>query len=139
MQYPATFTLNPKTGCYFVEFRDIPEALTQGYSIEEATEEAKDALITAMDFYFENNRIIPMPSPAQEGDHQIDLPLSIWSKILLLNTMLEQNVNQSELARRLHIQRQAVQRLVDLSYTTKIDAVIDALKVLGKQPVLSIA
>ncbi|WP_267581490.1 type II toxin-antitoxin system HicB family antitoxin [Acinetobacter pittii] len=139
MQYPATFTLNPKTGCYFVEFRDIPEALTQGYSIEEATEEAKDALITAMDFYFENNRIIPMPSPAQEGDHQIDLPLSIWSKILLLNTMLEQNVNQSELARRLHIQRQAVQRLVDLSYTTKIDAVIDALKVLGKHPVLSIA
>ncbi|AVE56026.1 TPA: type II toxin-antitoxin system HicB family antitoxin [Acinetobacter baumannii] len=139
MQYPATFTLNPKTGCYFVEFRDIPEALTQGYSIEEATEEAKDALITAMDFYFENNRHIPMPSPIQEGDHVIDLPLSIWSKILLLNTMLEQNVNQSELARRLHIQRQAVQRLVDLSYTTKIDAVIDALKVLGKHPVLSIA
>ncbi|MDV4239008.1 MULTISPECIES: type II toxin-antitoxin system HicB family antitoxin [Acinetobacter calcoaceticus/baumannii complex] len=139
MQYPATFTLNPKTGCYFVEFRDIPEALTQGYSIEEATKEAKDALITAMDFYFENNRHIPMPSPIQEGDHVIDLPLSIWSKILLLNTMLEQNVNQSELARRLHIQRQAVQRLVDLSYTTKIDAVIDALKVLGKHPVLSIA
>lgn len=139
MQYPATFTLNPKTGCYFVEFRDIPEALTQGYSIEEATEEAKDALITAMDFYFENNRHIPMPSPIQEGDHVIDLPLSIWSKILLLNTMLEQNVNQSELARRLHIQRQAVQRLVDLSYTTKIDAVIDALKVLGKHPVLSLA
>ncbi|WP_098732996.1 antitoxin [Acinetobacter baumannii] len=139
MQYPATFTLNPKTGCYFVEFRDIPEALTQGYSIEEATEEAKDALITAMDFYFENNRHIPMPSPIQKGDHVIDLPLSIWSKILLLNTMLEQNVNQSELARRLHIQRQAVQRLVDLSYTTKIDAVIDALKVLGKHPVLSIA
>ncbi|HGF9411337.1 TPA: type II toxin-antitoxin system HicB family antitoxin [Acinetobacter baumannii] len=139
MQYPATFTLNPKTGCYFVEFRDIPEALTQGYSIEEATEEAKDALITAMDFYFENNRHIPMPSPIQEGDQVIDLPLSIWSKILLLNTMLEQNVNQSELARRLHIQRQAVQRLVDLSYTTKIDAVIDALKVLGKHPVLSIA
>ncbi|WP_336043030.1 helix-turn-helix domain-containing protein, partial [Acinetobacter pittii] len=91
------------------------------------------------DFYFENNRHIPMPSPIQEGDHVIDLPLSIWSKILLLNTMLEQNVNQSELARRLHIQRQAVQRLVDLSYTTKIDAVIDALKVLGKHPVLSIA
>lgn len=138
MRYPATFTLNPNTGCYFVEFRDIPEALTQGYSIEEATEEAKDALITAMDFYFENNRPIPMPSPIQEGDHEIDLPLSIWSKVLLLNTMLEQNINQSELARRLHVQRQAVQRLVDLSYTTKIDAVIDALKVLGKHPVLSI-
>ncbi len=136
MLYPAKFEL--EDGCYVVSFRDIPEALTQGYSLEEATEMAEDALQTAMDFYFEDNRPVPMPSQAQEGEHLISLPLSVWSKVLLLNTMLEQHISQTELAKRLHKPKQEVQRIVDLNHSTKIDTVIDALKALGKQPQLSI-
>ncbi|MDH2017881.1 type II toxin-antitoxin system HicB family antitoxin [Acinetobacter ursingii] len=136
MLYPAKFDL--EDGCYVVSFRDIPEALTQGYSLEEATEMAEDALQTAMDFYFEDNRPVPMPSEAEEGEHLVTLPLSVWSKVLLLNTMLEQHVTQTELAKRLHKPKQEVQRIVDLNHSTKIDTVIDALKALGKQPQLSI-
>lgn len=136
MLYPAKFDL--EDGCYVVSFRDIPEALTQGYSLEEATEMAEDALQTAMDFYFEDNRPVPMPSQAEEGEHLIGLPLSVWSKVLLLNTMLEQHISQTELAKRLHKPKQEIQRIVDLGHSTKIDTVIDALKALGKQPQLSI-
>lgn len=138
MKYPARFTLDADSNCYVVTFRDIPEALTQGYSIEEATEQAADALITAMDFYFEDNRSVPQPSPAEDDEHLIDIPLSIWSKVLLLNTMLEQHVSQSELASRLNKSRQEMQRIINLGHNTKIDTIVDALKALGKEPTFSI-
>lgn len=138
MQYPAKFELNPDTGCYFVSFRDIPEALSQGYSIDEAKEQALDALITAMDFYFEDDRSIPMPSEALDDEYLIELPISIWSKVLLLNTMLEQRISQSELAKRLKRTRQEMQRIIDLEHNTKIDTIAEALKALGKQPSFSI-
>ena len=137
MLYPAKFDLQDD-GCYVVSFRDIPEALTQGYSLDEAKEMALDALITAFDFYFEDNRAIPLPSEAQEGEYLIELPLSVWSKVLLLNSMLEQHVSQSELAKRLGKTRQEMQRVIDLNHNTKIDTVVDALKQLGKQPVFTI-
>lgn len=137
MQYPAQFHAR-ENGCYVVTFRDIPEALTQGYSIKEAAEMAEDALLTAMDFYFEDNRSIPMPSEPQEGEHLIALPMSVWSKVLLLNTMLDQRISQAELAKRLHKTRQEMQRIVNLEHSTKIDTVIDALKALGKEPRLSL-
>ena len=64
MNYPATFTKD--TDGFVVTFRDIPEALTQGDTYEEALEMAQDALATAMDFYFEDNRPVPMPSKAKK-------------------------------------------------------------------------
>lgn len=137
MLYPSKFDLQDD-GCYVVSFRDIPEALTQGYSLEEAKENALDSLITAFDFYFEDNRAIPMPSEALEGEYLIELPISVWSKVLLLNAMLEQHVSQSELAKRLHRSRQEMQRIIDLNHNTKIDTVVEALKQLGKQPVFTI-
>ncbi len=137
MLYPSKFDLQDD-GCYVVSFRDIPEALTQGYSLEEAKENALDSLITAFDFYFEDNRAIPLPSEALEGEYLIELPISVWSKVLLLNAMLEQHVSQSELAKRLHRSRQEMQRIIDLNHNTKIDTVVEALKQLGKQPVFSI-
>ncbi|WP_042086492.1 type II toxin-antitoxin system HicB family antitoxin [Acinetobacter bereziniae] len=136
MLYPTKFDL--QGDCYVVSFRDIPEALTQGYSLEEAKEQALDSLITAFDFYFEDNRAIPVPSEALEGEYLIELPISVWSKVLLLNAMLEQHVSQSELAKRLHRSRQEMQRIIDLNHNTKIDTVVEALKQLGKQPVFSI-
>ncbi|MFW2014213.1 type II toxin-antitoxin system HicB family antitoxin [Acinetobacter bereziniae] len=138
MLYPAKLYRNPDTNCYIVSFRDIPEALTQGYSLDEAKEQALDALISAFDFYFEDNRSIPMPSKALEGEYLIELPISVWSKVLLLNAMLEQHVSQSDLAKRLHRSRQEMQRIIDLSHNTKIDTIVDALKQLGKHPVFTI-
>ncbi|WP_433847113.1 type II toxin-antitoxin system HicB family antitoxin [Acinetobacter proteolyticus] len=137
MLYPAKFELQDD-GCYVVSFRDIPEALTQGYSLDEARTQAKDVLIDALDFYFEDNRPVPQPSELQEGEELVEMPMSVWAKVLLLNAMLEKRVSQSDLAKLLHKNRQEMQRIVDLNHNTKIDTVVDALKLLGKQPVFSI-
>lgn len=137
MQYPATFV--QEDDGYIVKFRDIPEALTQGDSYEEAVEMAQDALATAMDFYFEDNRPVPMPSQALDGEVMVSLPLSIWSKVLLLNEMLNQHVSQVDLAKRMGIKPQQVTRIVNLEHATKIDTLVEAFKALGKTPVLSLA
>ena len=84
MRYPVTLTPAPEGG-YMVSFVDIPEALTQGETVAEAMEAAKDALLTAFDFYFEDNELIPLPSPLNSHDHFIEVPLSVASKVLLLN------------------------------------------------------
>ena len=132
MLYPAKFDLDE--GRYVVTFRDIPEAMTQGYSLDEARDMALDALVTALDFYFNDQKMVPLPSIAEDEEQLIELPVSIWSKILLLNTMLEARISQSDLAKKMNKSRQEMQRIIDLKHNTKIDTVVEALKILGKNP-----
>ncbi len=132
MQYPATFT-KLDDGSFGVTFRDIPEAITQGNSYEEAVEMAEDALVTAMEFYFEDNRLVPMASQAKDDEVMVNLPLSVWAKVLLLNALLESHVSQTELARRMGVKKQQVTRIVNLEHTTKIDTLAKAFNVLGKK------
>lgn len=132
MHYPVTLT--PDTDGFCVTFRDIPEAISQGDTTDEALDMAQDALMVAMEFYFEDNRAVPMPSQAQDGEHLVSLPPSVWVKVLLLNEMIAQNViSQAELAKRMGIVPQSLTRLVDLSHTTKIDTLANAFAKLGKQ------
>jgi antitoxin HicB len=122
-----------KDGKFFlVTFPDIPEAITQGETREEALAAAKDALESAMEFYFEDRRPVPMPSKAKKGQDVVEIPLSLLAKILLLNEMLRQKVRPAELARRIGTTPQEVNRLTDIRHISKIDGVAIALKALGK-------
>ncbi|WP_439685117.1 HicB-like antitoxin of toxin-antitoxin system domain-containing protein [Cupriavidus oxalaticus] len=131
MRYPATFTPQEEGG-YTVTFRDIPEAVSQGDDMPEATEWATDALATAMEFYFEDGRAVPMPSDPRPGEVLIDLPASVAAKVLLLNEMLAQRITQAELARRMHTRPQDIQRVVNLGHATKIDTIAAAFQAMGK-------
>ena len=131
MFYPATFT-PAEEGGFVVTFRDIPEAITQGDDKTEAIMMAEDALLTAMDFYFEDQRPVPMPSKPLEGEVLIELPTSVFAKVLLLNEMLKQDISNAELARRMLIKPQEVTRIVNLSHATKIDTIAKALYQLGQ-------
>lgn len=132
MRYPARFKPAPEGG-FVVTFRDIPEAITQGDTDAEAMEMAEDALLAAMEFYFEDKRPVPSPSKVKRGEQLVSLPPSVWAKVLLLNEMLAQGVSASELARRLHTRPQDVNRVIDLGHTTKIDMLNLAMQALGKR------
>ena len=69
MNYPATFSREGDG--YIVTFRDIPEALTQGDTYEEAVEMAQDALKTALEFYTEKGLSHPRPTPKHLGEYKI--------------------------------------------------------------------
>jgi antitoxin HicB len=118
---------------FMVSFPDIPEALTSGATREEALAMAADALATAMDFYFEDRRTVPMPSPRMRGRPTVELPTSIAAKVLLLNEMIRQGTRNADLARRMKVRPQEVTRLTDLHHPTKIDTIDAALRSLGKR------
>ena len=137
MSYPARLRRDGKG--FMVSFPDIPEALTSGASREEALDMASDALTTAMDFYFEDRRPVPAPSQPKRGQILIDLPASVSAKVLLLNEMLRQQVKPAELARRMNVRPQEVNRITTLRHPTKIDTISQALAVMGKRLELSVA
>ncbi|MBE2895583.1 type II toxin-antitoxin system HicB family antitoxin [Pasteurellaceae bacterium HPA106] len=137
MLYPAKFE---KEGDGFnVTFRDIPEAITCGDDYEDAVFMAKDALLTAMDFYFEDQRPVPLPSKPRKDEVLIDLPPSVFAKVLLLNEMLSQQISNVDLAKRINVKPQEMQRITNLSHNTKIDTIGKALSALGKHLQLSVA
>lgn len=135
MMYPAIIKRDGK--CWMVSFPDIPEALSAGDTHDEAVAMAKDALITALEFYFDDRREIPDPSRVKRGQIGVELPASVAAKVLLLNEMVKQNVRPSDLARRLGTSAQDVNRLTQLSHATKIDGIDSALQALGKRLVIS--
>lgn len=129
-RYPVKIT--PDSNSYMVRFRDIPEAITYGDTIAHAREMAGDALLTALEFYFEDLREIPAPSRARKGEEYIELPASIAVKVQLLNEMVKQRVKQAELARLMAVSPTQVNRIVNVRQATKIDTINDAFKALGK-------
>jgi len=130
--YPVTLTPDERDGGFTVTFVDIPEAITQGDTEAEALAAAKDALESALDFYFEDKRTVPAPSQAQRGQHVVELPASLSAKVLLLNEMITQSVRPAELARRLNTTPQEVNRLTNVRHTTRIDGIAAALQAMGK-------
>jgi antitoxin HicB len=132
LRYPAKLKPTKEAG-FVVTFRDIPEAITQGESIEDAMIQARDALQTALDFYFDDRREVPAPSKARRGERLIELPASVSAKVLLLNEMVRQRVRPADLARRLHTTPQEITRLTDVRHRTRIDSIAAALQALGKQ------
>lgn len=131
MFYPASIV--KEDDGYTVTFRDIPEAITCGDSLEDALFMAKDTLLISMDFYFEDRRKVPLPSKAKKGEHLIELSPSVFAKLLLLNELIEQGISNVELAKRINVKPQEVQRIVNLEHTTKIDTISKALAALGKR------
>lgn len=136
MRYPVNLSKADEGG-FFVEFPDIPEALTQGETKEEAMVNALDALVTAFEFYFEDGEEIPEPGIIKED--YVELPLSVEAKILMLNAFVESKLTQSELAARMDVKKQEVTRLFDLKHSTKIDTIQKAVNSLGHRMELKYA
>lgn len=132
LQYPAKLK-SAREGGYVVTFRDIPEAITQGESVEDALKRAQDALETAIEFYLDERRQVPMPSAAKRGERLVGLPVSESFKILLHNEMVKQNIRPAELAKRMGTSKQEVNRITTLRHPTKVDRLADALAALGKR------
>lgn len=136
LKYPAR--VGPDGSRWMVSFRDIPEALTGAETREEVVESAADALLTAMDFYFEDRRPVPAPSAAEVGEVLVALPASASAKVLLLNEMLAQRVAPADLARRMGTRKQEISRIMDLGHATKIDTIAAALSSMGRELELSV-
>ena len=135
--YPATVESNNEGG-FIAKFRDVPEAITEAWDLEELKNNARDALISAIDFYIEDRKAFPVGSTVKSGEIAIELPAPVVAKVLLLNTMVQANVRPIDLARKMKVKPQEVTRLTDIRHATKIDTIQKALRALGKELVITL-
>lgn len=64
MYYAALF-IPAKEGGYAIYFPDIREAITQGDTLEEGLDMARDALAISLEEYAKERRPLPHPSPVE--------------------------------------------------------------------------
>ena len=135
--YPARFTAG-SDGRVLVEFVDLPRVATDGKDAQEAIEEAMDALGSDLSIRLTRREEIPTPSAAKRGQRLVPVPLWLAPKLALYLAMRDQQVNNSELARRLGVHERVIRRMLDPEHATKAERIQAALAALGKQMTVEI-
>jgi len=133
--YPATL-IEQGDGGFLVTFTDVPEALTEGETFDDAMAEARDALTAALAGYVHARQDIPAPSSATADQVLIHLPPLAAAKLALYEGMRRQGVSNVELGRRLGIAENAIRRLIDPDHRSHIGQVEKALDALHVQLVV---
>lgn len=129
--YPVIIEKQPEGG-YIVTFPDVPEAITQGEDFDEALLYAVDALETALSFYIEARKPLPVPSPAEGRPTVTPSPLEC-AKLGVYREMTNQGLKKADLARRLGWHMPQVDRLFDLKHASRLDQLEVAARVMGRQ------
>ena len=128
LAYPAVLRELPDA--VLVSFPDVPEALTEGETVEDAMREAVDCLVAALGGYVRNGQRIPVPSERPNAP-LVRLPALAAAKVTLYQTLLGQPEGRAGLAERIGLTESALDRLVDLDQRSPIGQVEDALSALG--------
>src|SRR5437764_10848922 len=136
--YPAKLSPDPDGG-FTVTFRDVPEAITEGDTREEALLRAEDALESALAMYIAAKEPLPKPSKTEADDEMVPLSALGMAKTALYDAMREQGVGRAELARRLRWHLPQVNRVLDLRHAPRMEHVEAALAALGLRPIVDIA
>lgn len=137
-QYSVALTPDIEDGGYVVTCRDLPEAITQGDSIEEALEQAADCLEEAIAGRIDDKRDIPLPSGAEPGEYWVAVPIQTALKATLYLAMRETNVGLDELARRLGMVEETLGALLDPACGCETWILEKALAVVGKRVALEV-
>src|SRR5262245_31342481 len=130
--YPVELSDQPEGG-YLVTFPDVPEAITQGDSREEAIEQAIDCLEEAM-----ANRMamkLDIPEGSLPKKHQVTVTLSatLAAKAALYLTVRMARLSNTALAKRLDCDEKEVRRLLDPHFKSKIPRIEQVLRQLGRR------
>jgi len=128
--YPVTIERD-EDGRYVARAADVPEAITDGATREEALREMSEALGAALAGYANEGRAVPGPSESAAGACLVPVAPLVAAKLALRAAMREEGVSNVALARRLGISEGAVRRLVDPDHASRLDGVVAALAALG--------
>ena len=137
LDYPVVLT--PDEGSVLVTFPDVPEAITFGEDTDEALLHAVDALETALSFYVEARKPLPLPSKARRGQQTVRPSALECAKLGVYQAMTEQGIKKAELARRLGWHVPQVDRLFDLKHASRFDQIEAAARALGRHVEVSVS
>ncbi len=134
--YPVILT--PDDGTMLVTFPDVPEAITFGADTDEALLQAIDALESALSFYVDDRKPLPVPSKPKRGQKTVRPSALECAKLGVYQAMMEQGIRKSELARRLGWHMPQVDRLFDLRHASRFDQIEAAARALGRHIEVSV-
>lgn len=137
LDYPVILEAQPEGG-FVVTFPDVPEAITQGEDEDEALLYAIDALETALSFYVDDRKLLPVPSKPRRGQKTVRPSALECAKLGVYRAMTEQGIKKSELARRLGWHMPQVDRLFDLRHASRFDQIEAAARALGRHIEVSV-
>lgn len=137
LSYPAILTPDLEDSGFVVTFPNLPEAITQGDTLEQAQQAASDCLEEAMVGRIRLNKPLPQPSTLKKGQYLIDLPAQTAIKAMLYQALQTANITKVELARKIQCDEKEVRRLLDPRHTSKLPRLESALQALGYKLVIS--
>jgi antitoxin HicB len=135
--FHAVFESGEKRGLV-VSFPDVPEAITQGEDMADARAMAEEALGLALLTY--PARGLPLPKAKTRGRTTVPVAVSpdVAAKLAVLEAFLDAAISKAELARRLGKDEKEVRRILDPRHATKLPALMQALRALGKRLVVAV-
>jgi antitoxin HicB len=119
-------------GTVLVTSPDFPELVTFGEDREDALSYAVGAFSEAIAARMAHRQSIPAPSKGKTSDPRVTLPLQVELKLRLYQDMDVKGVRKADLARKLGLHRQEIDRLLDLNHATNLAKIEKAFAALGK-------
>lgn len=133
LSYAAYAVFDETRDLYEINLRQFPEVSGLCYQPEDIELEAQEALCNAIAQEIAERRMIPEAAPLQPGDIAVHLPVLVSLKAALHNAMLTTGSRKADLARKLNLNAAQMERLLDVSYASKVEALEQALYLLGYQ------
>jgi antitoxin HicB len=130
--YPVILEEDRESHQVLVDFIDLPFVHAIGDNAAEALLNAVDALETAFDVLMQNKEIIPAAS-STANHSSVAVPVLIAAKVALHNAMISSGLHKADLARKLNIQPNLVERLLSLRYKSRIEQLETALALFDKR------
>ena len=135
--YPAEIERD-EAGRFVVTFPDFGWGGTDGATLEEALDEAKDLLRELMTATMRKGRPLPEPSRASKRRPLVIPPLQIALKAAFYEAYRQANISQRRLARDLNIAENEVRRMLNPDHATKASTIEAVLGRLGTRLSLTV-
>jgi antitoxin HicB len=134
IHYPALFEPQEPSG-FFVRFIDIPEAITQGETVDECEFNAAEVLSLILEEYVKSGIVIPQPTKDAINAHYIAPDAKVQAALLIRLARGERSL--AEIARALDTSWPSAKRLEDPRHYPTLKQLEKAAAALGKRLVLS--
>ena len=112
---------------------DFPQLSGVGKDSSAAAQDLKDNIFKQLRLNISAKQEIPFPPVVLKRQKMIAFSILIAAKICLSNSMIRKNMSKMALARQMKFHLPQVSRLLDLTHTTKIETLEEALSKLGKR------
>jgi len=123
-------------GGFIAQFHDVPDALTEGVTREDALANAADALEVALLGRMKDGDALPK-STSRVGT-PVHLSAQASAKLAFYAAFRQSGLTQSALARKIDKDEAEVRRMLDPYHATKLPALDEALHALGQRFVVSV-